>query len=457
MQMKKKPYPLEEFFGRVLDPFERFLKQTSAGGIVLLAAIVFTLALANSPWGPALSAIWGYPLRIRFHEWQLTFTFHQFINEGLMTLFFLFVGLELKRAFIVGELSSPKRAALPVIGAIGGMAVPAAIYFSLNPAGDTSAGWGIPMATDIAFAVGILVMLARRVPRSLIVFLTALAIADDLGAVLVIAIFYTRNLNLAVLAFAALAMGGLIFLNLGGIRRIAPYALLGVFLWYGLLESIAGVLLAFVVPARPVFSSGQFARRLDELREMLKVKRKEIEEVEHPLKRSYQMETIAGGVEEATHAVQSPLQRMEHLLAPWVTFAVIPVFALANAGIDFSGLRFSPSHSCPVTAGIVFGLVFGKFLGIGGISWLAIRAGVAQLPPGARLSQIFGAAWLGGIGFTMSLFVSELAFSGNAVLLDAAKTGVLIASPIASVIGLAWLYFVSRDQDLKAGSGWETG
>jgi NhaA family Na+:H+ antiporter len=452
--MRKKPHLLEEFFGRVLDPFERFLKQTTSGGIVLLAATAITLTLANSPWGPPLSRIWDYPLRIRFHEWQLTFTFHQFINEGLMTLFFLLVGLELKRAFIVGELSSPKRAALPVIGAIGGMAVPALIYVAVNPSGDASAGWGIPMATDIAFAVGILVMLAWRAPRSLIVFLTSLAIADDLGAVLVIAIFYTQKLNFMMLAFAALAMGVLIVLNMGGIRRIFPYALLGILLWYGLLESgvhatIAGVLLAFAVPARPVFTPGQFARRLDELREMLKVKREEVKEVEDPIKRSYHMETIAANVEEATHAVQSPLQRIEHNLASWVTFLVIPLFALANAGIDFSGIRFASPHSYPVTAGVILGLVFGKFLGIGGISWLAVRSGFAQLPPGTRLSQIFGAAWLGGIGFTMSIFISELAFRGNAVLLEAAKLGILIASPIASVIGLGWLYFVSRDEDHK--------
>ncbi len=270
-------YPLEPLFGRILSPFEYFLQRATAGGILLIGATVLTLLLANSPWGPSIHHFWELPLGFTFGgSFSLEKTIHHWVNDGLMVLFFLLVGLELKREILVGELASPRDAALPVIAALGGMICPALIYLSLNREAPALAGWGVPMATDIAFAVGILVLLAWRIPKNLIIFLTALAIADDLGAVLVIALFYTADLNLQALGAAAAALGVLILLNRGGIRHPLPYWLIGTLLWYLVLASgvhatIAGILLAFTIPARPAFTINQFEQRLDHLHRAVKL------------------------------------------------------------------------------------------------------------------------------------------------------------------------------------------
>ncbi|OPY93506.1 MAG: Na(+)/H(+) antiporter NhaA [Syntrophaceae bacterium PtaU1.Bin231] len=440
-------YPLEPLFEKILSPFERFLRQTTAGGVVLMVATVLTLVLANSPWGAFFRQFWDQPFRLEFGGRFLEMPLRHWINDGLMTFFFLLVGLELKREVMVGELSSPKDAILPVAGALGGMIVPGVIYVLLNPSGPAAAGWGIPMATDIAFAVGILVLLSWRIPRSLIVFLTALAIADDIGAVLVIAFFYTTSLDGLALGAAAVLLALLILLNRGGVRRSLPYGILGVLLWVALLRSgihatIAGVLLAFTIPARPVFSPGQFDFCLTKLQGALHAEATGPEMQDHPLS-DPRMSVIAQNVESVAKAVQSPQQLMEHAIGNGVTFFIIPLFAFANAGVDFAEIRVGEVLAHPVTLGVVLGLVLGKFLGISGAAWLAAWTGIAQLPSGVGWRQFCGIAWLGGIGFTMSLFISELAFHENPLLREEAKVGILLSSVLAAAIGLVWLFLSS--------------
>jgi NhaA family Na+:H+ antiporter len=443
MDQHKSSYPLEDLFGRILSPFEQFLRRTTAGGVVLMSTTVLTLILANSPSGKSILHFWEQPIRIGISAWQLELNLHVLVNDGFMALFFLLVGLELKRQILVGELSSLREAALPVVAAVGGMVVPALIYHGLNPDGPAAPGWGIPMATDIAFAIGILVLLAWRIPPNLIIFLTALAIADDLGAVLVIAVHYTQDLNLPALGSAMGALFILVLFNRGGIRHPLPYSVLGLVLWFNLFQSgvhatIAGVLLAFTIPARPVFTPSEFKQRLIQLQERFDAEAEESSTGEQPLSNP-RMATIAANLEAAAEAVQSPLQRMEHSLSPWVTFLIIPIFALSNVGIDFTKIRFGDSLSHAATLGIILGLVPGKFLGIGGFSWLAVRFGIARLPSGVRWRHLLGAAWLGGIGFTMSLFISQLAL-GDPLLVEQAKLGILVASAVSATVGLIWLF-----------------
>jgi Na+:H+ antiporter, NhaA family len=446
--MKDKTYPLEPLFGRILSPFEQFLRRTTAGGIVLIATTVVALALAT---------VFGADVMHRFTEQPLGFSaggrprlelsLHQWINDGLMSLFFLLVGLELKREILVGELSSLKDAALPVIAAIGGMVLPALIYLAFTAGTPAASGWGIPMATDIAFAVGILVLLAWRIPRNLIVFLTALAIADDLGAVLVIALFYTADLNLGALGIAAALFAVLVLFNRGGVRHPLPYALVGVLLWLAVHESgvhatLAGILLALTIPARPAHTPEHFERRIEELEAAFRADRRDEDTSDDPLSNS-RMAAIAEAMERSAATVQSPLQRIEHDLTPWVTFMVIPIFALSNAGIDLLAVAWREALTHDVTLGVIGGLVIGKFAGISLFSWVAVRFGVARLPSGVRWAHLLGAAWLAGIGFTMSIFISQLAFDDPA-LVEEAKLGILLGSALSALVGLLWLYLAGR-------------
>lgn len=440
--MTRNPYVFENLFGHILSPFERFLRRTTAGGIILMAMTVATLILANTRWGWIVQGLQHQPLSFQIGEWRLQLDLHHWVNDGLMSFFFLLVGLELKREILVGELSSLRDAILPVIAAFGGMIVPAALYLLLSGEGTAVRGWGIPMATDIAFSIGILVLLSWRIPKNLIIFLTALAIADDLGAVLVIALFYTQSIDLYALLCAAIVTVLLIVLNRGAIRHPLPYAFLGLLLWVWLLQSgihatLAGIVLAFVIPARPVFTPVEFETRLKQLGEQLHKEAILREDCDHPLSCPV-MAAVAESVKKAAQAVQSPQQRMEHALHPWVTFVIIPLFALNNAGIDFGEINFWESLHHPVTKGVILGLAAGKFIGISGFSLLAIKLGLCKLPGGVRMSQLAGVAWLGGIGFTMSLFISNLAFS-DPVLMERAKLGILVASLVSAVIGLIWL------------------
>jgi NhaA family Na+:H+ antiporter len=444
--MDKPPYPLEPLFGRILSPFEEFLRRTTAGGVVLIGTTIIALALATAFGADAIDRFTGRTLALSAaNRYTLGFTLQQWINDGLMALFFLLVGLELKREILVGELSSMKDAALPVIAATGGMVAPALIYAALNVGTPGASGWGIPMATDIAFAVGILVLLAWRIPKNLIIFLAALAIADDLGAVLVIAVFYSVDIHPRPLLVAGALFLVLAVFNRGGVRHPLPYALTGVLLWLAVHESgvhatLAGILLAIAVPARPAHSPEHFERRVAELLESLRADRRDDSTPDDPLG-NHRLATIAEAMERSAVAVQSPLQRIQHRLTPWVTFAIIPVFALSNAGIDLLSVSWRDAPTNAVTLGIVAGLVLGKFAGISLFSWAAVRCGIARLPSGVGWSHLLGAAWLAGIGFTMSLFIAELAF-GAAAAVEQAKIGILLGSALSASIGLAWLYWV---------------
>jgi NhaA family Na+:H+ antiporter len=365
----------------------QFFRNEASGGLVLIAAAALALVVANTP----LSGLYFGALHAPLGGMDV----HHWVNDGLMALFFLLVGLEIKREWVDGELSSWRRRVLPGVGALGGMAVPALIYVAIQQ-GDpaTLRGWAIPAATDIAFALGILSLLGRRVPVSLKIFLTALAILDDLGAVLIIAVFYTASLEAWALAGAAAALAGLIAMNRLKVTALTPYLIVGLALWWLVLQSgvhatLAGVALALTIPIRP----------------------------------------SPAAPDDAT----SPLHRLEHGLSPWVAFLVLPIFGFANAGVSFAGMGVG-ALLAPVPLGIAAGLFLGKQIGIFGFVWLAVRLGIAERPAHASWAQIYGVALLCGIGFTMSLFIGILAFADPA-LRDATKLGVLAGSGLSAALG----------------------
>jgi len=436
--------PWEKAFARVLTPFEEFVHRQTTSGLLLMATAVLALVLANSGLAASYQHLVHLQAGISIGTWGIEKTLHHWVNDGLMALFFFVVGLELKREILVGELARPRQAALPIVAAIGGMVVPALIYFAMNPAGEAARGWGIPMATDIAFAIGALVLLASRVPKALITFLVALAIVDDLGAVVVIALFYTERLVLEWLAAAALILAVLTLFNLAGIRRIAPYFIAAVLLWYALLQSgvhatLAGVLGAFTVPARPKYDPEVFSRHVKTLIARFDASH----EAGKSIMTNDKLQTVVQTLENGVQQVETPLQRLEHIWHLPVAFLVIPVFALFNAGIplEFGTLRETLSH--PITLGVGLGLVVGKFVGITGASWLALKLGIGQLPAGTRFNQIAGVSLLGGIGFTMAIFIAELGFAQQTEYLLMAKTGILTASVLAGMAGFVWLYLAS--------------
>ncbi len=429
--------PRPRIISRVLLPFAEFARIGSLGGVVLLIVTALALAWSNSPWADSYFHLWETMISIGGVAAPLSLSLHHWINDALMVVLFLLVGLEIKREFLVGELASARQAALPIVAAVGGMIVPAALYSLLNRGGPGVAGWGIPMATDIAFALGILALLGSRVPIGLKVFLAALAIVDDLGAVLVIALFYTASIAWGAVAGAAVCLGILVTLNLRRVGALTPYLLVGIALWYFLLRSgihstIAGVLLALTIPTSSRINAAEFSARAralvdefdrTETGDLLVITSKGQQEVLHQL-------------DVAVSAVNAPLLKLEHSLHNVVSFAIMPLFALANAGVRLEGV--GNALVSPVALGVGIGLVVGKSLGITAFSALAVKLGVAALPTGVTWRTLHGAAWLGGIGFTMSLFIAGLAF-GESALLDAAKIGVLAASIVAGVVGYTLL------------------
>jgi NhaA family Na+:H+ antiporter len=389
---------------------------------------------ANSPAGDSYQHFWHSKVSLGFGGKVFAMSLEHWVNDGLMAFFFLLVGLEIKRELLIGELASARRATLPFAAAIGGLAVPALLYASVNIGGSGVSGWGVSMATDIAFAVGVLALGGRSVPTSVKVFLLAIAIVDDLGAVLVIACFYTGQISLPALAVAGLFLFALIALNVLRVHRPLPYMLLGIGLWIatffsGLHATIAGVLLAFTIPA---------SRQIEE-QSYVEYVRKMLAQFEHdaalvPDNITEDQSHALGAMEQASQAVQTPLARIEHALLKPVAFLVVPFFALANAGVDLrSGA--SSSLQSPVAWGIVVGLVIGKPAGILLASWVAIKTGLSTLPSGATLSHVVGVGVLCGIGFTMSLFVANLAFPDQGHDMAAAKIGILAASLISGIIG----------------------
>lgn len=438
--------PWERAFTRIISPFEEFIHRQTTSGLLLMGMAIVAMFLANGFWADDYRHFLHIPLSLNIGTWSIGMSLHHWVNDGLMAIFFFVVGLELKREILVGELSDLRQAALPVIAATGGMIVPALIYLAINHDGDAIRGWGIPMATDIAFAVGVLVLLAGRVPKALITFLVALAIADDLGAVLVIAFFYTQQLSLAWLAVSALLVIMMFALNFAGVRKVLPYFLLAVMLWYGLLQSgvhstLAGVLGAFAVPARSRYNPSLFSANVKDCIVRLDTSQQQGGD---NILTNEKLYSVVQDLENGVAGVQTPLQRLEHYWHLPVAFLVIPIFALFNAGIpmQFGALAETMTH--PVFLGVVAGLLLGKFIGITGACWLALRLGIGRLPSGTCFSQIAAVSVLGGIGFTMSIFIAELGFAGQDAFLLLAKTGVLAASVLAGIIGFAWLWWLGR-------------
>ena len=423
---------------RIRRPVVEFFETEASGGIVLVAATLAALLWANSAAGDVYQRLWHTPVSLSWGDAVLSLDLHHWVNDGLMALFFFVVGLEIKREILTGELASVRRAALPAVAALGGMVVPALLYFALNPSGEGARGWGIPMATDIAFAVGILMLLGRRVPLGLKVFLTALAVVDDLGAVLVIALFYTEAIAWGMLV---VGLGLLVLLFVLGAFRFRPplpYFVIGVLVWFFFLQSgvhatVAGVLVALAVPHGIAKHRREVVEKLQEITGHLARR----EEAQAPLLDELHAAAIHE-IEQVAEAAGSPLMRLEHVLHPWVAYFVMPVFALANAGVDLGGTSIAALFTEPVSLGVLVGLVVGKQIGVFGAAWLVVRVGWAQLPAGVTWRLVWGAAALAGIGFTMSLFIASLGFGAGKALTEA-KMGILAASFVAAVIGVGIL------------------
>jgi NhaA family Na+:H+ antiporter len=414
---------------RSTNPFQEFFKTEAAGGALLVACACAALVVANSAWAGAYHRLLAATIAISAGGHGLSLTFHQWINDGLMAVFFLLVGLEIKREALAGELASLRQASLPIAAAIGGLVVPASIYFLTNGGGLASRGWAIPMATDIAFALGALALVAPRAPSGLKIFLAALAIVDDMGAVLVIALFYARDIAWHALGMAGLVLLVLIALNGLRVRRLTPYLVLGVGLWYFVHESavhatIAGVLLAFAIPTRTRINAAEFSAKARGLLDYFD----RPETGDRLVTRKGQQEAVIG-LERASEGVTAPLLRLEHALHGFSAFVVMPLFAFSNAGVSLDG-----SLRGGVTLAVILGLVVGKPLGITGATLAAVRLRLATLPNGVNWTALHGCAWLGGIGFTMSLFIATLAFQGTN-LLDSAKVGILGGSMLAGAVG----------------------
>jgi NhaA family Na+:H+ antiporter len=427
---------------RILSPMERFIHGATSGGIILIIATIAAIVLANSALSSTYQGVLETYVGITIGDFTLKKSVLHWINDGLMVIFFFVVGLELKREALVGELASPRHAILPVVAAIGGAMVPAGIYVTLNAGGAGADGWGVPMATDIAFALGVLALLGDRVPFGLKVFLTAVAVIDDLLAVLVIALFYSGSIDTGALGIGLGVLALLALINLAGIRHTIAYLILGIIVWLAFLQSgvhatIAGVLVALTIPARNRIDPIAFR---DQLRGLLDA----FDQTEPGAARiivDQRQASAVSEIEAAAYAVQTPLEKFQHALHPWVAFFVVPVFALANAGVTLSPAALS--DGTPIVLGVIVGLVVGKPIGITLATFLLIRSGIASLPRGVTWNQIIAVGFLAGIGFTMSLFIATLGF-GTGAQLEAAKIGILGASLIAGLVGYALLWRATR-------------
>lgn len=420
---------------RLARPLERFLRIQASGGIVLLVAAVTAMIWANSPLRDSYTALWHTPVSFGVGPLVFKKDLHFWINEGLMVLFFFVVGLEIRREMHQGELSELKRAALPVAAALGGMIAPALIYLSLNRLPETHSGWGVPMATDIAFAVGVLALLGKRVSAALRVLLLALAIIDDIGAIVVIALFYSAGVQWLGLAIGAAGVAGAFALQRIGVRNPIVYAIPGATVWGGLLlagvhPTLAGVVMGLLTPARPWFGEQGFLSEasdaLDEFRHR----------AEHPAHDTHDLLRPLARIDVARREAVPPVVRLEAALNPWVAFGIMPLFALANAGVTLGQVDLGATGALAVSAGVVLGLVIGKPLGIVGASLLSARLGLCALPRGVDWRGLLVVGMVGGIGFTMALFIAELAFQ-SPLCLGIAKLAVLIGSLASGILGMA--------------------
>lgn len=435
------PRPLEAQLERVLTPFQRFIRDQTTGSILLILCTVIALVIANSPLAHDYETLLEMRTGFVFGEWSFKMSLHHWINDGLMSLFFFILGLEIKREILVGELRDPQQS-LPVIAAaLGGMLIPAAIFFAFNVNSTMVHGWGIPMATDTAFAVGILALLGRRIPLALITFLTALAIIDDLGAILVIAIFYTETINLSLLGLAVLLLIAMAGCNALGFRRPVIYIAIGGLVWLAMLGSgvhatIAGILVALTIPARPKRGATWFMRRTRSLIN-------EFEDIEkesvRPILGEEKQHEVVERVQDTAEKASTPIRRWENFLERPVALCVMPVFALANAGIPVSFKALTSLGTDSLGLGIILGLVAGKSIGISLLTWIALRLHLGRLAQGVTMSHIIGIGLLGGMGFTMSIFIAGLGFANTPEALVSAKTAILLASLIAGLSGYLWL------------------
>jgi len=426
----------------LLSPIQKFVRIESLSGMLLFGATILALVLANSPLADRFQSIWQYKMGISTSGFELVKPLILWINDGLMAVFFFLIGLEIKRELLIGELNSVKKASFPFFAAIGGMVVPVLVFLLLNKNPDNAHGWGIPMATDIAFSLAILTLLGKRVPIGLKVFLIAFAIVDDLGAVMVIALFYSESIKWSLIGISLLLLAILFFLSYRRIYARGLILVFGIIIWVlflkaGIHPTIAGVLLALTVPIRQRIGMETYIDKLCDIVDGIQ----ESADASSPLLSKKQIEGI-DDLEDWTEMVQSPLQHLEHKLHNWVAFLIMPLFALSNAGVSFQG-----EGNLDTVLGliIVISLVAGKLIGITLFSWIGVKLGFAELPEGVDFRKVTGVALLAGVGFTMSIFVANLAFFDNALLLDSAKAGILVGSLLAGLSGYLVLRLSSKN------------
>ncbi len=425
----------------ILTPFQKFVKIESLSGMLLMGATILAMTWANSSYSESYNALWQYKIGISSQNFELTKPLILWINDGLMAIFFFLIGLEIKRELLIGELNSIRKAAFPLFAAVGGMLIPLAFFLLLNQNPETANGWGIPMATDIAFSLAILTLLGDRVPLSLKIFLTAFAIVDDLGAVLVIAIFYSESINWMLIAYSIILLLFLFFLSYKNIYSKYLSLTIGIIVWFlflksGLHPTIAGVLLAFTIPIRQKIDLGTYITELSGIITRIK----DCPPNENSILNKKQISQI-DDLEDWTEQVQSPLQHLEHKLHNWVAFFIMPVFALANAGVVFS---MNMKLDIPLIINIVLALFLGKFIGVTLLSILGIKLKLAEFPEGVNYWQLVGISILAGVGFTMSIFIANLAFAEHTVFIDSAKVGILIGSLISGIVGYIILRMSSK-------------
>ena len=438
--------PRDFVYRQVFLTAQNFIRIEAASGIVLLAATIVALVWANSPWSDSYTDFWHTHITVNAEIFDIDLDLQEWVNDALMVLFFFLAGLEIKRELVHGELSSPRRALLPAAAALGGMVMPAAIFFAIAGGTEGSDGWGIPMATDIAFAMGILALLARRIPGSIRVFLLALAIADDIGAIVVIAVFYTTDINFLALAVAGLTLATIIVVNRSGMRNVDVYVFFGAVMWVAMLESgihatLTGVILGLLTPASHFYDPKTFA---EDAADLVRRFREAEESGSDTVK-----ESILHQMEDLAHGTEAPLERLERALVSWVSFLIVPLFALANAGVHIDSDTVQAAVESPLSQGVALGLVLGKPLGIFLFSWLAVQLKLCDKPAGASWAHILGVGMIAGIGFTISLLITGLAFEEQ-LLIDEAKLGVLAGSTVAGIAGLVFLFVSSQPRTREA-------
>lgn len=437
---------IERRASRIFSPLEWLIRKQAAASVLLLFATVMALFLANSPWGDIPHSIAVVKAGIFLYDWELGFSIHTLVNDGLLSLFFLLLGLEIKREVIAGHLNEPRKVAFIVFAALGGMVVPALIYYTFNSGESGQAGWAIPMATDTAFAIGVLALLAKRVSISVTIFLTALAIFDDIGAILVIAIFYAEYIDMLSLLWAALTFLLLAGANLVGVRNVWIYTLLGIVLWWfvhqsGLHATLAGLLIALTIPARSRISQRSFITIIRE--QILALENNTA--VDNSILKSQTQHMQMANMENTVHSASTPLQQWNTVLENPIAIIVLPLFAFFNAGIQLSAATIGEAYTSSVTQGIIAGLVIGKPLGVVLFCLLAIKLRLGAMPEGITFKKLAGIGMLAGIGFTMSLFISILSFGDQVLLHEEAKIGILTGSVISAFLGSLWFYFTNTE------------